>query len=190
MKLIAGVDEVGRGSLIGPVYAAAVILNKSINCKILKDSKSLTKEKRESLFDYIKNNSIWAIGKASNKEIDKINILQASLLAMKRAIKKLKKKPSHVLIDGNKIPELNNYNMKAVIKGDQKIPSISAASIIAKVSRDRFITKLAKKNKGYHWDQNFGYGTRQHLIAIKKIGINKHHRKSFSPISKLKAYNI
>ena len=130
-RIIAGVDEVGRGSLIGPVYAAAVILDKSINKKILKDSKSLSKEKRESLSDYIKKNSIWAIGKASTKEIEKINILQASLLAMKRAIKKLKKKPSHVLIDGNKIPELNNYKLKAIVKGDQKIPSISAASIAA-----------------------------------------------------------
>ncbi len=142
-RIIAGVDEVGRGSLIGPVYAAAVILDKSINKKILKDSKSLSKEKRESLSDYIKKNSIWAIGKASTKEIEKINILQASLLAMKRAIKKLKKKPSHVLIDGNKIPELNNYKLKAIVKGDQKIPSISAASIVAKVSRDKFIITLS-----------------------------------------------
>ena len=103
MKILAGVDEVGRGSLIGPVYAAAVILDKSINFKFLKDSKLLAKDKRELLSNYIKKNSIWAVGKASVKEIDKINILQASLLAMKRAIKKLKKKPSHILIDGNKI---------------------------------------------------------------------------------------
>ena len=190
MKIIAGVDEVGSGSLIGPVYAAAVILNKSVNSKILKDSKTLTKEKREILFKYIKKNSIWATGKASVKEIDKINILQASLLAMKRAIKKLKKRPSQVLIDGNKIPDLKNYNLRAIVKGDQKIPSISAASIIAKVTRDKFIKTLAKKNKGYHWDQNFGYGTNQHLTAIKKLGINKHHRKTFSPISKLKKHNI
>ena len=190
MKILAGVDEVGRGSLIGPVYAAAVILNKSINIKFLKDSKLVAKDKRESLSNYIKKNSIWAIGKASIKEIDKINILQASLLAMKRAIKKLKKKPSHILIDGNKVPDLKNYKLKAVIKGDQKIPSISAASIIAKVSRDKFITKPAKNNKGYGWDQNFGYGTKQHLKAIKKLGINKHHRKTFSPISKFNKHNI
>ena len=124
MKIIAGVDEVGRGSLIGPVYAAAVILNKSIDKKLLKDSKSIDKNNRELLSNYIKKNSIWAIGKASVKEIDKINILQASLLAMKRAVKKLKKKPSHILIDGNKVPDLKNYKLKAVIKGDQKIPSI------------------------------------------------------------------
>ena len=184
MKIIAGVDEVGRGSLIGPVYAAAVILNKSINLKFLKDSKSLTKKKREFLSNYIKKNSIWAIGKASNKEIDKINILQASLLAMKRAIKKLKKKPSHILVDGNKLPDLMNFKMKAIVKGDQKIPAISAASIIAKVSRDKFIISLAKKNSGYYWHQNFGYGTKQHLSAIKKLGVSKHHRKSFSPIRK------
>ena len=189
-KIIAGVDEVGRGSLIGPVYAAAVILNKSINRKILKDSKSLTQEKRKSLSDYIKKNSIWAIGKASAEEIEKINILQASLLAMKRAIKKLKKKPSYVLIDGNKIPDLNNYNLKAIVKGDQKIPSISAASIVAKVSRDQFIITLSSKNKDYHWDQNFGYGTKQHLKAIKKFGITKHHRKNFSPISKILMHHI
>jgi ribonuclease HII len=109
MKIIAGVDEVGRGSLIGPVYAAAVILNKSINKKILKDSKKLSKSQREILAKYIKKNSIWATGKATVKEIEKINILQASLLAMKRAIIKLKKKPSLVLVDGNKLPNIKNY---------------------------------------------------------------------------------
>ena len=186
MKIIAGVDEVGRGSLIGPVYASAVILKKSINPKLLKDSKSLSKKEREYLCTYIKKNSTWSIGKASVKEIEKLNILQASLLAMKRAIKKLKKKPTHVLIDGNKTPELENYNLKSVIKGDKKIPSISAASIIAKVSRDKFITALSKKNKGYDWDKNFGYGTKQHLKALKKLGITKHHRKTFSPIYKIK----
>ena len=185
MKIIAGVDEVGRGSLIGPVYAAAVILNKSIDKKLLKDSKTIVKDKRELLSNYIKKNSIWAVGKASKNEIDKLNILQASLLAMKRAIKKLKKKPSHILIDGDTLPDLNNYKLKAVIRGDQKIASISAASIIAKVSRDKFIISLAKKNVGYYWDQNFGYGTKQHLKAIKKLGANKHHRKTFSPISKM-----
>ena len=149
MKVLAGVDEVGRGSLIGPVYAAAVILNKSINKKLLKDSKNLTKNKREELDRYIKKNSIWAIGQASTKEIEKINILHASLLAMKRAILKLNKKPSLVLIDGNKLPNLKNYKLEYVIKGDQKIPSISAASIIAKVSRDKFIKKLSKQFNGY-----------------------------------------
>ena len=185
MKIVAGVDEVGRGSLIGPVYASAVILKKSINPKLLKDSKSLSKKERENICSYIKKNSTWSIGKASVKEIERLNILQASLLAMKRAIKKLKNKPTHVLIDGNKTPELENYNLKSVIKGDRKIPSISAASIIAKVSRDKFITALSKKNKGYDWDKNFGYGTKHHLKALKKLGITKHHRKTFSPISRL-----
>mgnify|MGYP001337249419 FL=1 len=183
--ILAGVDEVGRGSLIGPVYAAAVILNKSINKKLLNDSKKITENKREILSKYIKKNSIWSIGKASAKEVDKINILQASLLAMKRAIKKLKKKPSQILIDGNKIPNIKNYNLRAIIKGDQKIPSISAASIIAKVSRDISIKVLAKKNKGYNWERNYGYGTKHHLKAIKKLGITKHHRKTFAPASKL-----
>ena len=186
MKILAGVDEVGRGSLIAPVYAAAVILNKSINKRLLKDSKSLTKDRREELDKYIRKNSIWAIGQASIKEIEKINILHASLLAMKRAILKLKKKPSLVLIDGNKLPDLKNYNLKYVIKGDQKIPSISAASIVAKVSRDRFITTLSKKFKNYGWDTNSGYGTKKHLNALKKFGVTKHHRKTFSPILNLK----
>ncbi len=162
MKIIAGVDEVGRGSLIGPVYAAAVILHKSINKKLLKDSKKLTKSKREILSKYIKKNSIWSIGVASVKEIEKYNILNASLMAMKRAIKKLEKKPAIVLIDGNKLPEIKNYKLKSIVKGDQKIPSISAASIIAKVTRDKMITNLGKKFKGYYWHQNSGYGTKQH----------------------------
>jgi len=185
MKIIAGVDEVGRGSLIGPVYAAAVILNKSINKKILKDSKSLTKKKREELDRYIKKNSIWAVGQASTKEIEKLNILHASLLAMKRAILKLNKKPFLILIDGNKLPDLKNYRLKYVIKGDLKIPSISAASIIAKVSRDKFITKLSKQFNNYGWDTNSGYGTKEHLRAIKELGVTKYHRKTFSPITGL-----
>ena len=185
MKILAGVDEVGRGSLIGPVYAAAVILNKSINKKLLKDSKSLSKKKREELYSYIKKNSIWAIGQSSVKEIEKLNILNASLLAMKRAILKLTKKPSLVLIDGNRLPDLKNYKLEYVIRGDQKIPSISAASIIAKVSRDRFITTLSKQFNNYGWDTNSGYGTKEHLRAIKKFGITEYHRKTFSPICDL-----
>ena len=181
-NLIAGVDEVGRGSLIGPVYAAAVILKKNLDKKKLKDSKKLTKKNREILEKYIKKNSHWSIGSASLKEIEKLNILNASLLAMKRAIKKLKKKPMQVLIDGNKLPKIKNYNLKYVIKGDEKIPEISAASIIAKVSRDRLITKMSKKYIKYSWNKNAGYGTKDHLSAIKKFGITKHHRKTFQPI--------
>jgi len=181
-NLTAGVDEVGRGSLVGPVYAAAVILKKNLDKKKLKDSKKLTKKNREILEKYIKKNSYWSIGSASLKEIEKLNILNASLLAMKRAIKKLKKKPTLVLIDGNKVPKIKNYNLKYVIKGDEKIPEISAASIIAKVSRDRLITKMSKKYIGYSWNKNAGYGTKDHLSAIKKFGITKHHRKTFQPI--------
>jgi len=181
-KIIAGVDEVGRGSLIGPVYAAAVILNNKIDKKKLKDSKKLSKKKREILEKYIKKNSFWAVGTASLIEIEKLNILNASLLAMKRAIKKLKKKPKLVLIDGNKIPKINNYNLKNIIKGDEKIPEISAASIIAKVSRDRLVEKMSKKFNRYFWYKNAGYGTKDHILAIKKFGITKHHRKTFQPI--------
>jgi len=180
--LIAGVDEVGRGSLIGPVYAAAVILKKNLDKKKLKDSKKLTKKNREILEKYIKKNSYWSIGSASLSEIEKLNILNASLLAMKRAIIKLKIKPKQVLIDGNKVPKIKNYNLKYVIKGDEKIPEISAASIIAKVSRDRLITKMSKKYIKYSWNKNAGYGTKDHLSAIKKFGITKHHRKTFQPI--------
>tara|TARA_Y100000590_G_scaffold285911_1_gene321705 strand:- start:54 stop:623 length:570 start_codon:yes stop_codon:yes gene_type:complete len=184
-RIIAGVDEVGRGSLIGPVYAAAVILNKNINKKKIKDSKKLTKIKREILAKYIKKNSKWAIASASLKEVEKINILNASLLAMKRAIKKLKIKPKLVLIDGNKSPEIKNYLIKTVVKGDQKIKEISAASIIAKVSRDKLMNRISKKFKKYKWDLNAGYGTKDHIKAIRKYGITKFHRKTFKPIHKI-----
>ena len=184
-KIIAGVDEVGRGSLVGPVYAAAVILKNKINTKLLKDSKLLSKKDREKLNIYIRKNSYWSIGKASVKEIEKLNILNASLLAMKRAIRKLNKKQNLVLIDGNKTPDIKDYKLKYVIKGDQKVASISAASIIAKVSRDKFITKLAKKFNKYSWETNCGYGTKKHLSALKKFGTTPHHRKTFSPIHKI-----
>ena len=180
--LVAGVDEVGRGSLIGPVFAAAVIFKNKLDKKKLKDSKKLSKKKRELLEKYIKKNSYWSIGSASLKEIEKLNILNASMLAMIRAIKKLKKKPKLVLVDGNKIPIVKNYNLKYVIKGDQKIPEISAASIVAKVSRDRLITKMSKNYFSYYWDKNAGYGTKDHLSAMKKFGITKHHRKKFLPV--------
>ena len=184
-RTIAGVDEVGRGSLIGPIYAAAVILKKNIKKKEIKDSKKLSKAKREILAKYIKKNSVWAIGTASLKEIEKINILNSSLLAMKRAIKKLKIKPKLVLIDGNKSPKIKNYLIKTIVKGDQKIKEISAASIIAKVSRDKLMKRMSKKYQKYKWDSNAGYGTKDHIKAIKKYGITKFHRKTFKPIHKI-----
>ena len=181
-NLIAGVDEVGRGSLVGPVFAASVIFKNKIDRSKIKDSKKISKEKRLILEKYIKKNSLWSIGKASLKEIEKLNILNASLLAMKRSIKNLKMKPTITLIDGNKVPDISGYKLKFVIKGDKKISEISAASIIAKVARDRFITKMSKNFKKYEWDKNAGYGTRQHIKTIKKFGITKHHRKTFNPI--------
>ncbi len=189
VKILAGVDEVGRGSLVGPVFAAAVILDNKIDKKKLKDSKSLSIKKREILEKYIKKNSKWSIATASLKEIENLNILNASLLAMKRAIEKLKIKPKIVLIDGNKVPKMKNYNLKYIIKGDQKIPEISAASIIAKVSRDRLIKKMSKTYFGYSWDKNAGYGTKNHLLAIKKLGVTKHHRKKFKPIHNILSLN-
>ena len=181
-KNIAGVDEVGRGSLIGPVYASAVILKKNCDIKKLKDSKKLTKKERRILNKYIKKNSYWSIASASRKEIEKLNILNASLLAMQRAIKKLKKKPGLVLIDGNHIPVMKNYNLKYIIKGDQKVPQISVASIIAKVSRDSLMKKISKNFLKYQWNKNCGYGTKVHIQAIRKFGITKHHRRTFKPI--------
>ena len=181
-KYIAGVDEVGRGSLAGPVYAAAVILKSNIDRKKIKDSKQLNKFEREFLSNYIKKNSEWALGTASLIEIEKFNILNATLLAMKRAIKKLKIKPYLVLIDGNKSPKIKNYLIKEIIKGDQKIKEISAASIIAKVSRDKLMKKLSNQYKKYKWDINAGYGTKDHIKAIKKYGITEFHRKTFKPI--------
>ena len=189
-QIIAGVDEVGRGSLIGPVYAAAVILNKKIVRRKLQDSKKISKTKREDLEKFIKKNSCWAIGTASIKEIEETNILNASLLAMKRAIKKLKKKPNLTLIDGNKLPKVKNYKLKYVIKGDQKISEIAAASIIAKVARDRLIKKISKRYRGYFWDKNAGYGTNQHIKAIKKLGITIYHRKKFKPVHNILSQKI
>ena len=182
--ITAGVDEVGRGCLAGPVVSAAVILKKSINLEILKDSKKITFKKREKISEHIKKNSYYAIGIASVEEILNLNILQASLLSMKRAIEKLNIKPDLTLIDGNFAPSgLDNY--KTFINGDEKIKVISAASIIAKVYRDRFMIKLSEKFSNYAWERNFGYGTKAHLDGLKKFGVTAHHRKGFKPVHKM-----
>ena len=178
---MAGVDEVGRGCLAGPVFAAAVILNKNIDTKNIKDSKKLSFKERILLSQYIKKNSIYALGIATVEEINKINILNASLLSMKRALSKLSTKPTLAYIDGPFAPKLN-MKFKTFIKGDEKIKSIAAASIIAKVSRDLFMIKLSKKYPKYCWRKNFGYGTKDHLFGLKKYGITKHHRKKFKPV--------
>ena len=182
MKKTAGVDEVGRGCLAGPVFAAAVILSNNINIKNIKDSKKISFKKRILLSNYIKKNSIYAIGRASVKEINEINILNASLLSMKRAIKKLKYRPSVAYIDGLFIPKNMKTKCKNFVKGDEKIVSIAAASIVAKATRDLFMIKLGKKFPKYRWNKNFGYGTAQHLNSLKKYGVTKHHRKKFSPV--------
>ena len=172
--ITAGVDEVGRGCLAGPVVSAAVILKKGINLSLLKDSKKISFKKRVKIAEHIKLNSIYAIGMASVEEILKINILQAALLSMKRAIDQLTVKPELILIDGNFAP-LGLKNFK----------TISAASIIAKVYRDELMIKLSKKFQNYAWERNFGYGTKAHMEGLKKFGITSHHRKGFKPIHKM-----
>ena len=182
--ITAGVDEVGRGCLAGPVVSAAVILKTTVNPKLLKDSKKISFKKRIEIAEHIKIHSTYAIGMASVEEILKLNILQASLLSMKRAIEKLSINPELVLIDGNFAPK-GVKNFKTIINGDEKIKCISAASIIAKAYRDLLMIKLSEKYKNYAWERNFGYGTKAHMDGLKKFGITSHHRKAFKPIYKI-----
>ena len=189
-KLIAGVDEVGRGCLAGPVFSAAVILNNSINTNVIRDSKKISFKKRILISEYIKKNSIFSIGISSVIEIEKINILNASLLSMKRALNKLTIKPSIIYIDGIFVPKNINLKCRTFIKGDEYISCISAASIVAKVSRDLFMIELAKKYPKYNWHKNFGYGTKDHFLGLRKFGITKHHRKKFKPIHKILLQDI
>ena len=182
--ITAGVDEVGRGCLAGPVVSAAVILKENINLKLLKDSKKISFKKRIEIAEHIKLNSTYAIGLATVEEILNLNILQAALLSMKRAIDKLSIKPELILIDGNFAPK-GLKNFKTIINGDEKIKSIGAASIIAKVFRDQLMIKLSEKFHNYAWERNFGYGTKAHMEGLKKFGITSHHRKSFKPIHKM-----
>ena len=181
-SIIIGVDEVGRGPLAGPVTAAAVMFNAKSKINKIDDSKKLSPRQREEIFNQIISNSKFAIGFATVGEIDKLNILQASLLAMKRSVESLKEKNATILIDGKFSFDSANKNIKTFIKGDQLYPSIAAASIVAKVIRDRYMTILSKKYQNYGWEQNAGYGTSKHIQALKIHGITPFHRKSFAPV--------
>jgi len=190
--MVAGVDEAGRGPWVGPVVAGcAVFLNKNVDEKLLanlNDSKKLSKKKREMLYDLLleeakKGNMLIGIGEASAKEIDDINILNASFLAMKRALDKAcPVHPDLVLVDGNREPKNFGCAVKAVIKGDVKSYSVSAASILAKVYRDRLMEKMAKQYPYYGFEKNAGYGTKAHIEGLKKYGITPEHRRSYAPI--------
>ncbi|MCD7723674.1 MAG: ribonuclease HII [Clostridiales bacterium] len=178
--VVCGIDEAGRGPLAGPVFAAAVILPKGHVIDGVNDSKKLSEKKREMLYDKIIDECVcWAVGSAGEKEIDEINILQATFLAMKRAADGLKIKPRLALVDGNRPPDLGDIDVKTVIKGDSKSASIAAASIIAKVSRDRYMLKMAQKYPQYQFEKHKGYGTKLHYEMIEKYGISDIHRISF-----------
>ena len=183
-KILAGIDEVGRGCLAGPVVSCVVIFKENIKKKLLKDSKMISFKNRLYIADHIKKNSWFSIGIATVSEIDKYNILNASMLSMERAVNKLKKKPDLYLIDGVHAPK-KMKNFKTIIKGDQKIKCISAASIVAKVFRDKLMIQLSEKFSNYAWESNFGYGTKAHLAGLKKFGITSHHRKGFRPVHKI-----
>ena len=180
--LVAGVDEAGRGPLCGPVVAAAVIFpNRNVEIPvIIRDSKQMTAKQRADAYDWIVQNTIWAVAECSPSEIDELNILWASMLAMKRAVDKLSLRPQCCLIDGNRLP--NGLVGAPVVKGDAKSWSIAAASIIAKETRDKIMCDLAQQFPQYAWDKNAGYPTKSHLQAIEKYGINQHYRKTFGPI--------
>lgn len=177
--VVCGVDEAGRGPLAGDVYAAAVILDKDTVIEGVNDSKKLSEKKREQLFDVICEKAVsWCVATASVDEIDSLNILQAAMLAMKRAVSGLKVTPDIALIDGNKLPDLD-ISAQCVIQGDAKSQSIAAASILAKVSRDRYMKKLAEKYPQYMFEKHKGYGTKLHYEMLDKHGVSEVHRKSF-----------
>ncbi len=179
-QIEAGCDEAGRGCLAGPVFAAAVILPKNFKNPLLNDSKKLKESDRYLLRKIIERDSLaWAVGIVDNEEIDKINILNASIEAMHRAIKQLKISPEFLLIDGNRFKSYQNINHQCIIKGDGKYASIAAASILAKTYRDDYMKNLANDYPQYGWDQNKAYPTKKHKAAIREYGICKFHRKSF-----------
>lgn len=178
-SVICGVDEAGRGPLAGPVYAAAVILPPDCEIEGLNDSKKLSEKKREQLFDVVCEKALaYSVGIATEKEIDEINILQATFLAMKRAVESLEIKPDLALIDGNQKPN-TGVDEITVVKGDAKSMSIAAASIIAKVSRDRFMLEMDKKYPEYEFSKHKGYGTKLHYEKIRKFGVCDIHRRTF-----------
>lgn len=182
IKLIAGVDEAGRGPLAGPVYAAAVILSPTVRIDGLADSKKLTAKKRDMLFDMIQNHALsWAIASASVEEIDAINILQASLLAMRRAVESLATQPDAILVDGLHCPKVN-MPARAIVKGDSTEPAISAASILAKVARDREMIKLHAQYPCYGFDGHKGYPSAAHVAALQAHGVSAVHRRSYAPV--------
>ena len=184
-EYFAGVDEVGRGPLAGPVVAAAVILDPARPIAGLADSKKLTERRREQLDVEIREHALcWALGRAEVEEIDQINILQASLLAMKRAVEALPIRPEHALIDGKFCPDLS-CSSAAVIGGDGLVPVIGAASIIAKVARDREMVEMAVRYPGYGFEKHKGYPTRVHLEALERLGVTEIHRLSFGPVKRL-----
>jgi ribonuclease HII len=176
----AGCDEAGRGCLAGPVFAAAVILPKKFRHPVLNDSKQLREEQRNELRIVIEKEAIaWAVGSVSHEEIDEINILNASFLAMHRAIAQLKITPAFLIIDGNRFNKYQNISHKCIVKGDEKYLSIAAASVLAKTYRDEYMLKLHEQFPQYHWNANKGYGTLKHRSAIAQHGVNEYHRKTF-----------
>ncbi|MCV6825680.1 MULTISPECIES: ribonuclease HII [Halocynthiibacter] len=181
-RVIAGVDEVGRGPLAGPVTAAAVILDPSEIPEGLNDSKALTAKRRAVLEEEIHAKAKVSIAHATVEEIDEHNILRASHIAMERAIAGLPVVPDYVLIDGNMIPRGLTIASEAVVKGDSKSVSISAASIVAKTCRDRIMVDLAQQHPGYGWETNAGYGSKSHMLALQNLGVTPHHRRSFKPV--------
>ena len=180
-KIEAGCDEAGRGCLAGSVYAAAVILPEDYQNEMLNDSKQLSEKKRYQLREIIERDAVaWAVGVVSPKEIDKINILNASILAMHRALDQLKVRPEAVIVDGNKFKKYKDLPHTTIVKGDGKYLAIAAASILAKTYRDDYMNKLAEEYPQYDWLSNKGYPTKKHREAIKQFGITPYHRKSYN----------
>ena len=182
---VCGIDEAGRGPWAGPVVASAVILNPAHIPEGLNDSKKLTAKRRDALFEAINEVAQVGVGIATVQEIDEINILQATFLAMRRAVEALPQPPAYALIDGNKVPPHLMCEAEAIVKGDGRSVSIAAASIIAKVTRDRIMVTLAQQFPGYGWERNAGYGVKAHQEGLNRLGVTPHHRVSFKPIHKM-----